>query len=198
MKLLIATRNAHKLQEIRAIFSVPGLEIIGTEAWPEVPDPIEDGTTFEANAIIKAKVWASATGLWTLADDSGLEVKALGGAPGVNSARYAGTHGATADNNAKLLRELAGVTDRAARFVCALALASPTGAIETLRGECPGIITTAPQGEGGFGYDPLFIPDGHDVTFGVLPAETKAQLSHRGHALRMAAERWGKQLSKSE
>ena len=190
-RLLIATRNAHKLDEIRGL--LPGVEIVGTEGWPGVPDPEETGATFEANAVIKAEAWRDATGLPTLADDSGLEVEALGGAPGVRSARYAGAHGDTAANNAKLLRALEGVPAerRGARFVCALALALPGGATRTLRGECRGRIVEAGRGAGGFGYDPLFVPEGEALTFGELPVETKARLSHRARAFAEARRAWG-------
>lgn len=195
MKLLIATRNAHKLEEIRAF--LPGFELVGTDGWPEVPDPEETGVTFEENAIIKAEAWSRATGLPALADDSGLEVDALGGAPGIHSARYAGQHGDTAANNAKLLRELAQVPEeqRTARFVCALAFAQPHQPTQVLRGECRGRIIGEQQGRGGFGYDPLFIPEGYQQTFGELPATTKAQLSHRARAFALAKERWFNEAS---
>ena len=191
MRLLVATRNAHKLGEIRAL--LPGVEIVGTDAFPEVPDPEETGATFEANAIIKAEAWRDATGLPALADDSGLEVDALGGAPGVLSARYAGTHGDTAANNAKLLRALDGVPEgrRGARFVCALALAAPGAPTRVLRGECPGRILHEAHGAHGFGYDPLFAPEGHDRSFGELPESVKATLSHRARAFAQAREAWG-------
>ena len=191
MRLLLATRNAHKLAEIRAM--LPGVDLVGTDAFPGVPDPAETGATFEENARIKAEAWRDATGLPALADDSGLEVEALGGAPGVLSARYAGTHGDTAANNAKLLRALEGVPAerRGARFVCALALALPGGATRTLRGECRGRIVEAGRGAGGFGYDPLFVPEGEALTFGELPVETKARLSHRARAFAEARRAWG-------
>lgn len=190
MKLLIATRNAHKLAEIREM--LPGIEIIGTDGWPEVPDPEETGTVFEANAAIKAAAWLAATGLPALADDSGLEADALHGAPGIHSARYAGAHGDAAANNAKLLRELEGVPaeQRTARFVCALALALPGQPVRTLRAACEGRIITEGQGTNGFGYDPLFIPAGYTESFGVLPAEVKATLSHRARAFALARELW--------
>lgn len=190
MKLLIATRNAHKLAEIREM--LPGVELVGTEAWADVPDPEETGTTFEANAAIKAEAWLAATGLPALADDSGLEVDALKGEPGIHSARYAGVHGDSAANNAKLLRELAGVPSekRTARFVCALALALPGQPVRTLRAACEGRIITELQGTNGFGYDPLFIPRGYSESFGVLPAEVKATLSHRARAFAAAREQW--------
>lgn len=187
-QLLIATRNAHKLAEIRTM--LPGIDLVGTEGWPHVPDPEETGDTFEANARIKAEAWCAATGLPALADDSGLEVEALGGAPGIRSARYAGAHGDTAANNAKLLRELAGHTDRSARFVCALALALPGRPTRTLRGVCEGRIAESASGAGGFGYDPLFVPEGHDRSFADLPAEVKATLSHRARAFAQARAAW--------
>lgn len=194
MSLLIATRNAHKLQEIRAL--LPGVTILGTDAYPDVPDPEEDGTTFEANAAIKALAWAKATGLTALADDSGLEVDALGGAPGIHSARYAGVHGDTAANNAKLLRELEGVepAKRTARFVCALALAQPDGTVKTLRGTCEGTILASGNGANGFGYDPLFVPQGYTESFGQLPDAVKAQLSHRAKAFQQALALWADEL----
>ncbi len=190
-KLLIATRNAHKLQEIRGL--LPGIDIVGTDAFPDVPDPIEDGETFEANAILKATAWSEATGLPALADDSGLVVDALDGAPGIHSARYAGEHGDAAANNAKLLHALADIPSekRTARFVCVLALATPDEQKpRTVRGECEGHIIAALQGTGGFGYDPLFIPKGYTETFGQLPAEVKAQISHRARAFHAAREAW--------
>lgn len=190
MKLLIATRNAHKLAEIREM--LPGVELVGTDGWAGVPDPEETGTTFEANAAIKAEAWLAATGLPALADDSGLEVDALNGEPGIHSARYAGAHGDSAANNAKLLRELDGVPaeKRTARFVCALALALPGQPVRTLRAACEGRIITELQGKNGFGYDPLFIPQGYTESFGVLPAEVKATLSHRARAFALARELW--------
>ncbi len=190
MKVLIATRNAHKLGEIREM--LPGIEIVGTEAWADVPDPEETGTTFEANAIIKAEAWCAATGLPAIADDSGIVVDALDGAPGIHSARYAGGHGDATANNAKLLRELSGVPTekRTARFVCALAFARPGMPTETLRGVCEGRVIEEGHGTHGFGYDPLFIPEGYDKTFGELPNEIKAALSHRARAFAQAKVRW--------
>ena len=190
MKLLVATRNRHKLEEIRAILAVPGLHLMGAEEVPGLPEVEEDAPTFEGNAIKKARTLARASGRWTLADDSGLEVDALGGAPGVISARYAGPEASTPANNARLLRELAGVTDRRARFRCVLALCSPAGSIWTVEGRCEGRILAAPRGANGFGYDPLFVPDGHDQTFAELPADVKNGLSHRGRALQKAMAAW--------
>ena len=191
MKILIASRNAHKIQEIREIFDLPGVEWVSTAEFPDLHDVVEDGDTFEANAVKKATELARATGLWALADDSGLEVTALGNAPGVWSARYAGEPCNHANNNAKLLRELAGKTDRSARFRCVAALSDPTGRAETVSGACPGRIVDALRGAQGFGYDPLFVPDGYDRTFAEMGNAQKNQLSHRGRALALAKEKWG-------
>ncbi|MDR2849355.1 MAG: RdgB/HAM1 family non-canonical purine NTP pyrophosphatase [Verrucomicrobiota bacterium] len=191
MKLLIATRNRHKLEEIRQIFSMPSLELVAADELPGLPeDVVEDADTFEGNALKKARELCAASGLWTLADDSGLEVAALGNAPGVYSARYAGEPCSYPANNAKLLRELAGVDDRRARFRCAIALCAPDGRAWTVDGACPGRILTEARGANGFGYDPLFVPDGHDQTFAELDSGTKNRISHRGHALRRAAAAW--------
>ena len=191
MKILIASRNAHKIQEIREIFNLPGVEWVSTAEYPELPDVVEDGETFEANAIKKATELARATGLWALADDSGLEVAALGNAPGVYSARYAGEPCDHAANNAKLLRELAGQSNRTARFRCVAALSDPAGRAETVSGSCPGRIIAALRGAQGFGYDPLFVPDGHEITFAEMGSDLKNRLSHRGRAMTLAQEKWG-------
>ena len=191
MKILIASRNAHKIQEIREIFDLPGVEWASTADFPGLHDVEEDGDTFEANALKKAVELARATGLWALADDSGLEVAALGNAPGVYSARYAGEPCNHANNNAKLLRELAGRADRSARFRCVAALSDPTGRAETVSGACPGRIVEALRGAQGFGYDPLFVPEGFAQTFAEMGNELKNRLSHRGRALALAKEKWG-------
>ncbi len=193
MKLLLASGNAKKLAELQRITAPLGVEVVQPSDIGGLPDVIEDGATFAANAAKKATEGARHSGLWTLADDSGLEVDALDGAPGVYSARYAGTHGDDAANNAKLLTELAGVPDgdRGASFVCALALARPeTGEIvHEVLGRTHGTILREPVGTGGFGYDPLFrfSEPGFPVTglvFATLSAEEKGSVSHRGRALR--------------
>ena len=191
MKILIASRNAHKIQEIREIFDLPGVEWVSTAEFPDLRDVEEDGDTFEANAVKKATELARATGLWALADDSGLEVAALGNAPGVYSARYAGEPCSHANNNAKLLRELEGKSDRSARFRCVAALSDPSGRAETVSGSCPGRIVERLRGAKGFGYDPLFVPDGHAQTFAEMGNEQKSALSHRGRSLALAKEKWG-------
>jgi XTP/dITP diphosphohydrolase len=196
MKLLIATGNSHKLREIRAILNIPGLEIVSPREWPHpLPDIVEDGATFEANAIKKAMLTALAAGLWTLADDSGLEVEALGNAPGVRSARYAGEPSNDAANNALLLKNLAGIPDRRARFRCAIALCSPTGRGQVVEGACPGSMLADPRGTHGFGYDPLFVPDGHTLSFAELSDAEKNAISHRAKALQKARETWGALLA---
>lgn len=191
MKLVIATRNRHKLEEIRAIFDVPGLEIASALDYPEVPDVEEDGATFEANAVKKAVALARATGHWAMADDSGLEVDALEGAPGVYSARYAGEPVDYAANNRKLLKALEDTADRRARFRCVIALADPDGKARTVEGRCEGTIAREERGRRGFGYDPVFVPEGHAETFAEMAAEAKNAISHRGRAVRAAQAAWG-------
>jgi XTP/dITP diphosphohydrolase len=196
MQILFATSNPHKLEEVRAILAPLGAEILGLDDVPHAPpEPEEDGATFEANARLKALYYAAATGRTCLADDSGLEVDAIGGAPGVLSARYAGVGATRAErdraNNERLLRELESVPDdrRTARFVCAMCLAAPDGRVlaET-RGTFEGAIARAPRGANGFGYDPLLELPGEGRTSAELAPEEKNARSHRGEAARgMAA-----------
>ena len=195
MDLLIATRNTNKLREIRALFQASSLRLLNVDDLPSLPEVEEDGATFEDNAAKKARTLAIASGHWAMADDSGLEVEALDGAPGVYSARYAGEPPDYAANNRHLLAELSGNPNRAARFVCVIALASPDGHVATVRGTCAGCITTALRGKTGFGYDPLFIPEGHTRTFAEMNAEEKNAISHRGRALLRAREAWGQILA---
>ena len=191
MTLLIATRNAHKLAEIREILTLPGLTLTGIHEYPSsLPEVVEDAATFEGNALKKARTLCQASGLWTLADDSGLEVDALGGAPGVYSARYAGEGASDADNNRKLLAELTGVTDRRARFRCVLALAAPNGREWSVEGRCEGFLAQTPKGVSGFGYDPLFHPLGESRSFAEMPAAEKNRISHRARALAVARHEW--------
>ena len=188
MRLLIATRNAHKTAEIRAILG-PDWEVTDLNAHPEVPSPEETGETFAENAAIKALAASRVFDGWVLADDSGLEVDALVGAPGVRSARDAGPGATDADNRAKLLRALEGVRGKArsARFRCAMVLAKAGAAMGTFDGAVEGVIVNSERGEGGFGYDALFVPEGHCETFGQLSSATKNTLSHRARALAQAA-----------
>ena len=184
MKLLLATTNRGKLDELRALTAALPVEIIGLAELSPLPEVLEDGATFAANAQKKAEAAALATGLPTLADDSGLAVEALGGAPGVLSARYAGLPRSDARNNERLLADLAGVAARAASFHCALALAAPGQATIVAHGELRGTIGLEPRGMHGFGYDPLFIVDGQSATLAELASDEKNRLSHRAHALR--------------
>ena len=190
MKLLIASRNSHKIEEIRAILSFPNLILISAADIPNLPDVVEDGATFDANARKKARELCLASGLWTHADDSGLEVDALNGEPGVFSARYAGVHGDDAANNRKLLTVLANEKNRAAQFRCCVALCAPDGREWCVEGRCRGHLRTAQTGTGGFGYDPLFVPDGYDKTFAELPSAVKNTISHRAKALAEAQREW--------
>jgi XTP/dITP diphosphohydrolase len=184
-KLLLATRNQGKLRELRGLLDGIGIELDEPKDHPELRDVPETGKTFEENARLKALVAARATGLWSLGEDSGLSVDALGGQPGVQSARWAGQHGDDDANNARLLRELRGKANRRARYVCAMALASPDGEVAAVtQGTCEGVITEAPAGSGGFGYDPYFRPEGHDLTMAELARDEKAAISHRGRAAR--------------
>ena len=196
MKLVIATRNAHKLEEIRAIFDFQGLKVLSAFDFPEIPDVIEDGDTLESNAIKKAVEIAKATNCWAMADDSGLEVAALGGAPGIYSARYAGEHCSYSDNNEKLLRELTDKTDRSAQFRTVIALSDPEGSVKTVSGKCPGRIIEELRGTNGFGYDPLFVPEGYTETFAQLSSEIKNRISHRARALQKAHDAWAETLGR--
>ncbi len=195
MKLFIATRNRHKLDEIKAIFQVPGLDIVSALDFPDIPDVLEDGKTFESNAIKKAVTFAMKVRLWTLADDSGLEVAALQGEPGVRSARYAGEPVDYHANNVKLLEALKGKAERQAHFRCVVALSSPSGRAQFVEGRCEGIIIETPRGQGGFGYDPVFVPKGHERTFAEMEADAKNSISHRGKAFRKAMEDWSEMLA---
>jgi XTP/dITP diphosphohydrolase len=198
-KLLIATGNAHKVREFREMLGAD-FDVLDLSAVPSLPPPEEPGVTFEENAAIKAIYFSKYIDSFVLADDSGLEVDALGGAPGVRSARYAGD-GSNADskanspdaaNRAKLLAELecAGASEenRSARFRCAIALAKNGELLSTFDGAVEGKIIGRERGEGGFGYDSLFVPDGFDETFSELPAAVKNSLSHRGRALAKAVD----------
>lgn len=181
--IVVATRNRHKLVELlRLLGAKPGALRPVTD-FPDAPDVEEDGDNFAANALIKARAIRDFTGQWALADDSGLEVDALDGAPGVVSARYAGRHGDDAANNRLLLDNLAAVpAPRTAHFSCAIALVAPDGREFIASGICPGTILHAPRGDNGFGYDPLFLPDGHDKTFAELDSDVKCAFSHRAVA----------------
>jgi len=185
MRLLLATTNAGKVRELSMALRGRPVETVSLGAYPGLPPVEEDGATFLANAVKKAGQFGRATGAVVLADDSGLVVDALHGAPGVHSARFAGPGAGDAANNALLLERLRHVPAslRRARFHAVLALALPDGRIFTVDGTCEGEILTAPRGEGGFGYDPLFYLPAYGKTMAELPLETKNRISHRGRAL---------------
>lgn len=192
-RLILATRNAHKVTELRAILTdaglVPGLELLGADAYPDIPDVKETGVTFAENALLKAHALASATGLPAVADDSGLCVDVLGGAPGIFSARWSGRHGDDQANLALLLSQIVDIDDahRGAHFACAAALALPDGTEHVVEGRLPGTLRHAPAGTGGFGYDPILQPDGETRTCAELTPAEKNAVSHRGRAFRALA-----------
>jgi XTP/dITP diphosphohydrolase len=193
-QLLVATRSEHKLRELRELLHLAHGELISLEGAGVEGDPIEDGQTFRTNAAIKARFGLRTTGLPTLADDSGIEVDALAGGPGVRTRRYAGEHATDADNNAKLLAALDGLPprERGARYVCVLALAMPGAPLAFAQGTCRGRIAMTPRGMGGFGYDPIFEPGEEPPggrTFGEWSAADKNRISHRARAARRMAPR---------
>ena len=182
-KLLLGTRNAGKIAELRALLDGLDLELVSlAEVSDALPEPAEDAPSYAANAIAKAVAYARATGLRAIADDSGLEVNALGGAPGVRSRRFFGDDATPADRNRMLLGLLDGAADRSARFVAVIALARPDGQVKTFDGEVRGEIAMAPRGEDGFGYDPVFVIAGDGRTMAEVPREEKNAISHRGVA----------------
>ncbi len=191
-RIVVATGNLDKMEEIREIFDDMRIELLPmSHFWREAPVIEENGSTFTENASIKADFVYHHMSISTLADDSGLVVDILGGAPGVRSARYAGKQGDTAANNMKLLESLRGIPEksRTARFVCAVVLRIDSFTTLIAEGFCEGKIVETPRGSGGFGYDPLFIPDGFDRTFAELTTEEKHEISHRGKALRALKEK---------
>ncbi|MEU3568128.1 RdgB/HAM1 family non-canonical purine NTP pyrophosphatase [Kitasatospora sp. NPDC036755] len=190
-RLILATRNQHKVTELRAILADAGLdvELVGADAYPEIPDVPETGVTFAENALLKAHALARATGLPAVADDSGLCVDVLNGAPGIFSARWSGKHGDDRANLDLLLAQLSDIAEphRAAHFFCAAALALPDGTERVVEGRLLGTLRTAPAGDGGFGYDPILQPLGETRTCAELTAEEKNAISHRGKAFRALA-----------
>lgn len=189
LELLIATRNKGKLREFAALLADLPVRLCSFTDFPHLREAEETGATFAENATLKARSAAAQTKLLTVADDSGLEVDALQGRPGVRSARYAGENASDDERMRRLLSELSDVPEanRRARFVCALAFADPaTNFLQVFTGTCEGRIAFEPCGTGGFGYDPVFIPDGYRATFGELPAGVKEQISHRARALELA------------
>ena len=181
--LVLATGNPGKVDELRALLANLPLTLRPASDLDAPPDVTEDADTLDGNARKKARAFYEHTGLPALADDTGLEVAALDGGPGVHTARFAGPDATPDDNKRRLLDVMEGVEDRRARFRTVAALVEDDGTMRTFEGICSGTITTEPQGDGGFGYDPLFLPDGRDQTFAEMPPETKNQISHRRKAL---------------
>jgi len=185
-QLLLATRNAGKLAELQRLLAtaVPGVEVLGLSDVPEYPEAPETGATFEENALLKAREAVRYTGLPAVADDSGITVDALNGMPGILSARWSGRHGDDPANTALLLGQLADVPDerRGAAFVCAAALVTPAGEERVLRAEWRGVVVREPRGTNGFGYDPVFVPEGLPRTSAELEPAEKDAISHRGQA----------------
>jgi XTP/dITP diphosphohydrolase len=189
-ELLVATNNAGKVRELESALSDLPLRLRLLREFADVPEAVETGETFAENAALKARYYSAHARVLTLSDDSGLVVDALGGAPGVYSARYAGKSATYAERIGKLLEEIeaTGDRERRARFVCVIAVAEPlTGELVTFEGRCEGRIAREPRGSGGFGYDPVFIPEGHTQTFGELPEEIKRTISHRALAVEAAS-----------
>lgn len=189
MKLIVASNNAHKIAELNAILSRLGMEVVSQREAGIQVEPEETGTTFEENSYIKAKAVLDASGMAAVADDSGLMVEALDGAPGVYSARFGGAACVSdRDRLNYLLQKMKGQKNRAAKFVSVITLLTPDGRKLVARGECPGEILTEPHGENGFGYDPVFYLPERGHTFAELPADVKNQISHRARALTLLAE----------
>ena len=200
MKLVVATRNKGKIAEIKRLVSdLSQVELVFLDDFQNLPDIAETGKTFKENALIKAKEIASLTGYWTLADDSGLVVDYLQGAPGVYSARFSGEKATDAQNNAKLLSLLKNVPweKRQAKFVCVIAICNPKGQCYTLEGECKGYIALEPKGTHGFGYDPVFFVPAYGKTMAELEPEIKNQISHRAMALKRLKPLLRQMLKKS-
>jgi XTP/dITP diphosphohydrolase len=190
MRIYLASNNAHKAEEFQALFAEAGVavELLSAREIGGMPEVDENAPDFIGNARLKAEALVAQlpdAASWALSDDSGIEVDALGGAPGIHSARYAGTHGDNAANNRKLLAELGDLPapERTARFRCALVLKNTAGEEAVFDAACEGHVDFGETGEHGFGYDPLFIPRGYDKSFGILPSEVKARLSHRAQAV---------------
>lgn len=190
--IVLATRNEGKVREFREILRDFDVDLRSLNDFGPIPEPVEDGDTFDENAYKKAHFTAKVLGLPAISDDSGLVVEALNGAPGVYSARYAGEEAGDRDNIAKLLKEMEGVNDRRAAFECVISLAVPSGPALTYEGRCEGTITTEPSGGGGFGYDPVFFSPELGKTFAESSPEEKNRVSHRGRALKEVAAEFAK------
>lgn len=202
MKIVFASGNKHKIEEFGAILKryMPEIQVLSMKEVGIFDDIVEDGLTFEENAMIKARAVAK-YGYIGVADDSGITVDALGGAPGIYSARYAGEHGNDKKNNQKLLLDMQGIENRAGAFVCAIACAFPENSPYSdfcVRGECPGVVLHEEKGEGGFGYDPLFFVEKCQKTYAELSSDEKNEISHRAVATKLFAEKFVKELSDKE
>ncbi len=196
-KILAATKNKHKIEEFRYMLAPlqEGIDLLGACDIENFPDVIEDGKTYEENAAKKAIEASIFAGIPSFADDSGLEVEALNGEPGIYSARYAGENASNAERIAKLLKALEGKENRKAKFVCVIAIANNGKLVDSFRGEVSGRIIDAPRGAHGFGYDPVFIPDGYEQTFAEMDSELKDKISHRAKAVRKTLDFVEEELS---
>ena len=196
MKLVVASNNAHKITELNAILSQLGMEVVSQREAGVHVEPEENGTTFEENSYIKAKAITDLSGCAAIADDSGIEVDCLGGEPGIYSARYGVGHEASdEERNNYMLAKMGDSQDRTARYVCAVCCTLPNGDVIRTRGECEGDILFSPRGQGGFGYDPLFVPKGFEQTMAEISAEEKDAISHRGKATREFVEKFKEYLN---
>lgn len=198
-RVVLASRNAHKVLEVRRILADASVdvELVGLDVFPDAPEVAETGLTFEDNALLKARTIAEVTGLAAIADDSGLTVDVLGQMPGIFSARWSGAHGDDAANLRLVLAQISDIADvhRGAAFVCAAAIAMPGGAEHVVRGELRGRLTREPRGSNGFGYDPIFVPDGESRTTAEMDPDEKDAVSHRGVAFRELAALLGQRLN---
>lgn len=200
-EIVVATRNRKKLGEITELLTPYGFQVLCVADFPDVPETVEDGSTFAENAAKKAVEVARYLGRWAIGEDSGLCVDAIGGRPGIYSARFAGEHATDMENNAKLQQELEGIPDlkRGAGYVCSIAVADPSGAVQlTEEASCRGRITSEPRGSNGFGYDPYFLIPEYHRTFGELPPVVKRHLSHRARAFERLAPRLATTLRQSD
>lgn len=190
MQIVLATRNKGKIRELARIFAheLPEVDLLGTDNFPELADVDETEDSFEGNALLKAVAVSRFTKLPAIADDSGLAVDHLKGAPGIYSARYSGVHGDDEANLQKVLREMEGIANRRAQFVCAAAFVAPNGYQKVIRAEMVGELISQPRGANGFGYDPIFVPEGFAQTTGEMAPDLKDSISHRGKAMRELAQ----------
>ncbi len=190
MQIVLATRNKGKIRELARIFAheLPEVELLGTDNFPDLADVDETEDSFEGNALLKAGAVSRFTKLPAIADDSGLAVDHLKGAPGIYSARYSGVHGDDEANLQKVLREMEGIANRRAQFVCAAAFVAPNGYQKVIRAEMVGQLISLPRGANGFGYDPIFVPEGFAQTTGEMAPDLKDSISHRGKAMRELAQ----------